>query len=546
MQRCYAQVLFAIVVCLLLNTPAFARLSQKRDIKLVAIPGQPVKVIEVKVGGHAVRPGDTFTADDNWLKGLRLKLKNTSGRSITALQIEFIIPEYVTGGNAILLPINYGREPSGAGCSGVSISAKPILNGDTVELVFTAEDYRRAGQLLAGKGVNTSISGIEIRVGMTVFGNDTAWSEGAQLRPDDKRLGLWTVAGRRQTTADLRLENFYRLDDWTTWGSSLPAADFMFTKTSYAPGTGGPVANDFLMPSPPQLNCVGYAGSSNTLCPQPCLCSLFFDIPEFDVNSGRPFNYTVRNVTAACTGFTPCAPNCVGSGTVTKVEWNISCNLIAGNCAGEWDSCFSTGECCEGLTCVSGQCKNIIYDPDSPVVIDIDGNGFSLTDAAGGVNFDIAGSGVPKKLAWTSPGSDDAWLALDRNGNGVIDNGQELFGNFTPQPAPPSGEERNGFFGLAEYDKPANGGNNNGAIDGQDSIFSSLRLWQDKNHNGISEISELHGLPEFGIQTIDMKYKESKQTDQYGNKFRYRAKLKGTRGAQFDRWAWDVFLVAQQ
>jgi hypothetical protein len=179
----------------------------------------------------------------------------------------------------------------------------------------------------------------------------------------------------------------------------------------------------------------------------------------------------------------------------------------------------------------------------------VEGEGFHLTSADGGVLFDISGTEHPVQLGWTDGNFHNAFLALPGS-DGLVHNGKELFGNFTPQP---KSEHPNGFIALAQYDKPENGGNGDGIIDERDAVYSKLRLWIDENHDGICQPGELHRLPEFGVHSLTLKYAESRRTDKYGNAFRYKGRVNpGERQDERDqkshagdpgRWTYDVFFV---
>ena len=226
--------------------------------------------------------------------------------------------------------------------------------------------------------------------------------------------------------------------------------------------------------------------------------------------------------------------------TINPNATEVCTDNVDNDCDGDIDDAARQAECAA---------MQWVWIPDgclcsqaTPIMLDLGGNGCRLTDAPRGVDFDINGDGRRERLSWTSPDADEAFLALDRNGNGVIDDGAELFGNFTTQP---TSAEPNGFIALAEFDKAGNGGNEDGMISANDAVFSSLLLWEDSNHNGTSEPAEIHSFTDQSITAIELKYRTTNKSDTYGNVFRYRAKAHDVNGPRSGRWVWDVVLLAQ-
>ena len=154
-------------------------------------------------------------------------------------------------------------------------------------------------------------------------------------------------------------------------------------------------------------------------------------------------------------------------------------------------------------------------DPEveaSPIIIDLNKDGTATSKLNGAVNFDIDSNGFKEATGWIS--KDDAFLAYDRNGNGKIDNGNELFGDKTVSVGAYgyTGETaKNGFEALKEFDF-----NNDNIIDEKDKDFDKLLLWQDLNTNGLTEEGELKSLKEHNVKSIDLRYKET-QIDNNGN-----------------------------
>ncbi|MBT0205413.1 calcium-binding protein, partial [Vibrio campbellii] len=129
-----------------------------------------------------------------------------------------------------------------------------------------------------------------------------------------------------------------------------------------------------------------------------------------------------------------------------------------------------------------------------PLILDLDGNGVSLTEST---YFDHNANGIANRTQWVS--STDGLLALDRDGNGTIDSGRELFGDNTLDA---NGDvASDGYAALKAFDS-----NGDDVINQKDQVFDQLKVWVDANSDGVSQENELKTLKSLGVESIDLTH----------------------------------------
>jgi hypothetical protein len=142
--------------------------------------------------------------------------------------------------------------------------------------------------------------------------------------------------------------------------------------------------------------------------------------------------------------------------------------------------------------------------PVDPLILDLDGNGVRTTTVDDGVAFDFLGTGEAIQVAWTD--GKDGFLVLDRNGDGQITTGAEMFGDYTPMSN--GAIAKDGFEALRDLDSNADG-----LFNAQDELFDLVQVWVDANSDGVSEAGELKGLKELGVQSIRLNPETSDRVE---------------------------------
>jgi hypothetical protein len=161
----------------------------------------------------------------------------------------------------------------------------------------------------------------------------------------------------------------------------------------------------------------------------------------------------------------------------------------------------------EGWTSPFAQAE-VASPPPCPIVLDLDGDGTESVAISAGAYFDHNADGFAEATGWVGP--DDGLLVWDRNEDGEINSGRELFGNQTLLQNNQLAAD--GFAALAEWDA-----NSDGKIDASDAVWADLKIWVDANGDGVSASDELFSFTDLGIASISLSHTAGSGVDAQGN-----------------------------
>lgn len=224
-----------LVICLLMVVACSAVSSQtpsrnsERKITKVTEDNEPLEVADIHAknipaNNKSVRFGVPFAADDTWLQGLKVKLKNISDQPIVYANVSLEIPKSGTMQHPYLVVLTYGHIPPMPGEIQDDYNFSPVMRGNSLDLTVSDASHTRLKEFLKSNAVK-KVDSVQIHIGLVVFADGTGWLNGYVMHRDPLDPGGWNVI--RRSTA------FGSIGLWRT-GAPFQFSRFSFLKANYA------------------------------------------------------------------------------------------------------------------------------------------------------------------------------------------------------------------------------------------------------------------------------------------------------------------------